>query len=744
MIRGLLAGTALSLALTVNPSLAQQAPAAAAPAALPAVQASRPNVIYILLDDTGFADLGSFGSEISTPNLDRLATEGLRYNSFHTRGICSPSRAALLTGRNSHSVGMGNLTHVITDTPGRQGEISHSAGTVAEYLRAGGYNTIAIGKWHLSPEGKASAPDRSQWPLQRGFNQYYGLIGGMTDQFHPELILGNSAVAPPETPGYTLNADLVDHSVQYIQEAKARNPSQPFFLYFATGATHWPHQAPANYLQKYAGHYDKGWDKVRAERFARQKKLGLIPASTKLPPRSEGVKAWDQLTGEERKVAAQFQTAYAGFLEQTDAEVGRLLSFLDRAKLMDNTIIVLMSDNGADDDGRDIGTTNLTYNHTNLAHKRQTTSELAAHIGDIGTEKSNGMYPTGWAMAGNTPFQGFKHGVREGGIRDPLIVHWPNGIKDRGKVRSQFVDIIDITPTVLDLAGVKAPDTYNDVPQQPLEGASIAATFGDAKAPAPRSTQYFELQGQRAIWHDGWKAVARHAQGQPFEADQWTLYDQRKDFSASTDLSKQQPARLAELKVLWTREAEKYKVLPVQDTTVMSPQFYEAMKSTLHPYSYYTPAVLPMGTALNITNQSFRISAIVDRTDESTQGVLIASGDRFSGYVLYILDNRLVFDFNDFGKHQVITSDIPVPVGRAIKLEFDFTKSRDFQGLGKLSFNGRPAGQGELTMTPSLVQTWASTDVGLDAGSKVSDAYAGNKEFAYPKEQFIELNVSPK
>lgn len=745
----LIACAILATATAAKAGTTEKAPAST-PATLSApetrqqqpARAGKPNIIYILLDDVGFSDLGSFGSEIATPNLDRLAADGLRYNAFHTRAICSPSRAALLTGRNSHSVGMGNLTHVVTDAPGKRGQINFSAATAAEILRPAGYNTFAAGKWHLVPMAKSdNANDKSHWPLQRGFDQYFGFIGGMTEQFDPELILDNTMIPAPQTPGYHFTTDMVDRSIRFIQQAKALEPEQPFFLYFAPGAMHHPHHAPAEFIEKYDALYTKGWDSIRAERFERQKKLGLIPANTKLTPRSPDIRPWSMLTADEKKVAARFQAVYAGFLEHTDAEIGRLLEFLERAKLMDNTIIVLTSDNGASGSGGELGSTNQVFNEVNLARKTEPVNELVTRVAEFGTDRTSGNYGRGWAMVSNTPFSGFKASANEGGARVPLIVSWPEGIKHGGAVRSQFVDIIDITPTVLEVAQVQAPVSYRGVPQQPLEGASIAATFANSKAPDPRSTQYFELQGQRAIWHEGWKAVATHTAGKPFEADSWALYNLRNDFSASTDVAAKNPQMLTRLQYLWQQEAGKFKVLPLDDRGVSDPKFYTAMQGPkVHRYLPGTER-LPFNASSPVTNTSYSIEASVDRKDRNTEGVLIAAGDRFGGYVFYLKDNRLHFDFNDFGKHSVVTSDIDVPAGKS-RLGYHFRKTGDFQGVGTLTIDGRPVGSMELRTTPTLTITFSATDIGMDVGSPVSDAYAGRGAFAFPEGQLKDVVVN--
>ncbi|WP_051908185.1 arylsulfatase [Sphingobium herbicidovorans] len=704
--------------------------------------ASKPNIIYILLDDTGFGDLGSFGSEIATPNLDRLAAEGLRYNAFHTRAICSPSRAALLTGRNSHSVGMGNLTNVVTDAPGKRGEISHAAATIAEVLRPAGYSTFAVGKWHLAPMSAAhGANDKSQWPLQRGFDQYFGFIGGMADQFHPELVMDNTLVPAPKSPDYHFTTDMVDRSIGLVQAVKARDPEQPFFLYFAPGATHAPHQAPARFIDRYNAVYAEGWDRIRAKRFARQKQFGLIPKNTRLPPRNSDVKPWDSLSRGEKKVAARLQAAYAGFLEHTDAEIGRLLTFLDRAGLRNDTIIVVMSDNGASPEGEAHGTTNLTFSVANTARATEALDDLVRRLPQVGSDRTYSNYPLGWAMVSNTPFTQYKQSVNEGGLRAPLIVSWPKGIQKKGAVRPQFVDIIDITPTILDVVDVEVPTSFRGVAQQPLEGASIAATFADPAAPEARRAQYFELWGQRAVWHEGWKATALHIAGQPFETDAWALYNQRNDFSASRNVAGRHPQIVAKLKETWLQEAKKYNVLPLDDRGLRDPAFHKALKAP-NEYRYFAGTQqIPSDASPRVLNKSFAVTAFVDRKDLNAEGVLIASGDRFGGYVFYVKENRLHFDFNDFGKHLVVTSSAQVPIGQS-QLGYRFERTGDFVGRGTLTIDGRSVGSMELKSTPTVSISWSSTDIGLDVGSPVSDAYAEKQAFAFPKEQLKEVVVN--
>jgi len=692
-----------------------------------------PNVVYIVLDDTGFSDLGSFGSEITTPNLDALAAGGMRYNNFHARAVCSPSRAALLTGRNSHSVGMGNLTNVVTGFPSHRGAITHAAATVAEILRSSGYNTYAVGKWHLiPPRAGSTAGPLDQWPVQRGFDRFYGFLGGMTDQFHPDLVNDNTPVAPPHRANYHLSEDLVDHAIQYIRDQTAVAPEKPFFLYLAFGATHAPHQAPVPLINKYVPIFNKGWDQTRDERLARQKQLGIVPQDTELTPRTPGVRPWNDLSPAERKVSTRLQAAFAAFLEHADMQVGRLIAFLKQAGRLDNTVVVVISDNGASREGGEEGTLNETFRIANLAHRPDSVQEQLQRIDEIGTAKTFENYPMGWAMAGNTPFKYYKHTVWGGGERDPLIICWPKGIRDKGAIRTQFVDIIDITPTILDVAGVEAPQAYHGVRQKPLEGASIARTFADSAAPHPRHVQYFELWGQRGLWHDDWKAVSVHKQGTDFDTDRWELYDLGRDFSEAHDVSRAFPEKLRELQKLWWREAKKYGVLPLDDRSVTDPSFAVGKGERRSTFTYYPgQSHIAAGSDPPVTNRSFSITAYVDRPDSGTEGVLLAAGDRFGGYLLYVKDQRLVFDFNDFGKHIVIRSSAAVPTGPSI-LRYEYVKSGNFIGQGTLFLNDQAVGQMVYSTTPTLTITWAGLDIGRNTLSPVSEAYADHGEFAFP------------
>lgn len=527
--------------------------------------AGRPNIIYILLDDVGFADLGPYGSEINTPSIDMLANEGIRYNSFVTRAICSPTRAALLTGRNNQSVGMMDLPRGKPNGPAHsRGYITQEAGTIAQILLANGYHTSAVGKWHLTPisEQEDSFDGRTNWPSGKGFQNFYGWLSGWCDQYNPsgrgrEMIEGNHLAQEANPGGNHVSEAIVDRAIEYLKEGFENAPGQPEFLYLAFGAAHAPIQVPQSYIDNYAGVYEKGWDKLREERFARQKQLGIIPVNAVLTERHEDDPRWEDLSAVEQTVYSRFMATYAGFIEHTDEQVGRLIKYLKDAGQYDNTLIFLMSDNGAAPEA------GVDGNFTRPYGNDISVEEMLYRLEDLGTERSSALYQRPWARVGGTPFKKYKLWPFGGGVRDPLIISWPGKITDRGGIRSQFVDVIDITPTVLDILKIEAPDKFDGVEQMELHGASILQTFKDPGAPNPRTTQFFCMRGNRAIYHKGWKAVAIHKKGTDFEKDKWELYQIEQDFSEAIEVSEKYPEKLKELKALWWSEAEKYGSLPL-------------------------------------------------------------------------------------------------------------------------------------------------------------------------------------
>jgi arylsulfatase len=556
-----LSAAALLVALVCVPdSVFAQEPVSSKP--------ERPNIIYILLDDTGFSDLGAYGSEIATPHIDALARDGLRYNHFASRAICSPTRAALLTGRNNQSVGMMDLAGGPDDAPAHsRGEIAPEAATIATILQNHGYRTTVTGKWHLTPEEEfydssaGSAPTYANWPSGKGFENFYGWLHGWTDQYDPQgpgrrMIEGEALATESNPGGEHVSEEIVTRAIGYMEKGFEAEPDRPQFLYLAFGATHAPIQAPEEYIDRYDSMYNGGWDSLRVERFQRQKQLGIIPEDAVLTARHPEDPAWSSLSEAEQTVYAQFMEVYAGFLEHTDAQIGRLIDYLKESGQYENTVIFLMSDNGAAPEAGVQGNFEHPYGG------EMTVKEMLGRLDDLGSPQSQALYQRPWARVGAVPFQRYKLWPFGGGVRDPLIVSWPETIKDAGAIRTQYVETIDITPTVLNILDVSAPDTVDGVPQMDIHGASILPTFTNPEAPT-RTTQFFVMRGNRAIYHDGWKAIAIHENGTPFERDQWELYYVEEDFSEATDLSAQYPERLEEMKALWWSEAEKYNALPL-------------------------------------------------------------------------------------------------------------------------------------------------------------------------------------
>jgi arylsulfatase len=662
---------------------------------IPVGPAGKPNVIYVVLDDVGYSDLGCFGSSIDTPNFDSLADNGLRYSNFHTTTLCSPTRACLLTGRNHHSVGMRYLANADMGWPSGRGAISHRAGTLAEMLKLQGYATYAVGKWHLAPTENANAAGPfDQWPLGRGFERFYGFMNGSTDQFHPELCQDNQQVPPPATPeqGYHLSDDLSDRAVRYIADKMAIWPDKPFFLYLCYGAGHFPHQAPESALARYRGRFGHGWDEERVQRLAKQKAMGLVPESTELPPPNPGVRAWAELSPEEREVSEHMQEAYAALLGHTDAAFGKLLDFLDRTGIRDNTIIVLISDNGASTDCDPDGTTNVLRWFNRLPEDYAVSRERMA---EIGTARSSGNYPWGWAQASNTPLKLYKSFTHGGGVRDPMIFSWPSGISDKGEVRSQFTHVTDITPTIMQLCGVTPPESINGVAQMPIHGESFAYSFDAPDAATAKQSQYFEMYGHRSIWHRGWKAVTQHKAGSDFDSERWELYHLDEDFSELHDLSGEKPEKLAEMKERWWAEAGRYGVMPLDDSDVLfKPPYRPGAPRWRNECSYFPPiSSIPAEAAPMTQDVSHRITVEIERSDASQGGALVCFGSCHGGYALDVIENRLVYTYNYAGfEVSRLISDRDLPLGKTT-VAFEFEKTGTLKGRGRLTVDGQPAGE---------------------------------------------------
>jgi arylsulfatase A-like enzyme len=695
-----------------------------------------PNVVVILLDDLGFAQLGCFGSDIETPNIDRLAQGGLRYTNFHVTPVCSPTRAALLTGRNHHSVGMRSVSNFSTGYPHMRGHVSNHAATMAEVLRDNGYTTLGLGKWHLCQmEDTSAAGPYDQWPCQRGFDRFYGFLDGETDQFTPELIYDNHAVSPPRTPeeGYHLSEDLVDRAIEFVHDTKSIRPDRPFFTYLSFGATHAPHQAPADYLDKYRGRFDAGWDDTRERWFARQIELGIIPPETELAPRNPGVEAWDTLPESHQRLACRLQEAFAAFLDHTDAQIGRFIAALEALGELDNTVVVLLSDNGASQEGGPFG---VLHEMKFFNFILETPDEAVDRLDEIGGPSSHSNYPWGWAQAGNTPFRWYKQNTHEGGVHVPLIVHWPAGIDDTSGLRRQFHYVTDIAPTLYDIIGITAPETYRGFEQMPVTGTSMRYSFGGggADAPSAKKVQYFEMMGHRAIYADGWKAVTKHDPGVAFDDDTWELFELTSDPSECRDRAAEMPDKLAELVDLWWREAETHGVLPLDDRTIelFGARFRERSP---HPvdrrYTYRPPvAPLPAQVGAQIGGRSWDLSASVDRP-AGAGGVLYATGNENSGLSLFVDGDRLVFDYNCFGDHHIVESDVEVPSGPSV-LGVRFRRTGK-GGEATLLVDGGESGTVEIPFVMRMISSVGSS-VGFDHGSPVSQRY----DHEYPFEGTLE------
>ncbi len=609
-----------------------------------------PNVIVVVLDDVGFAQFECFGSDIATPTLNALADRGLRYRRFHTTAMCSPTRAALLTGRNPHTVGIGGITELASGFPGYNGRLNPACAFVPRVLRDAGWATFAVGKWHLCPaEEQHNGARRVRWPLGVGFERFFGFLGPETSQWAPDLVIDNTVLSPVESDIH-LTTQLIDRTICMIDDLRNCDGTKPFFTYLALGACHAPHHAPAEFIDRYQGHFDKGWDAWREATHARQIEAGIIPPTTTLSERPSWVPAWDSLSAEDRRVAARLMEAFAGFLTHTDAELGRLIDHLERTGDMDNTVIMVMSDNGASAEGGVTGTFNGAYLYNGMPHDAV---ETAARAPEIGGKNSFPNYPWGWAFAGNTPFRRWKRETHEGGIGDPLIVVAPE-VTDPGAVRNQYVHAVDIGATVLDLCGLEMPPTVDGIEQLPLAGSTIAASFTDAHADG-RNTQYYEQFGCRAMYHEGWKAVAFHPlfpyepgddPWRPFDQDRWELYNVDEDPSECNDLAAAEPERLAMLQDMWWAQAGQHGALPLQGFRgAIGARLPKNQRIELRPFA----SGVPESTAPDTKMADHHLLVELEVGPEPLHGVLIAQGGRFGGYSLYAHNGVLAYTYNFFG-----------------------------------------------------------------------------------------------
>jgi len=702
-----------------------------------------PNIVIILFDDTGFSHFGCYGSTIETPNIDRLAKGGLRYTNFHTTALCSPTRACLLTGRDHHTVGMRMISNADTGFPNTRGNITPHAATIAEMLREEGYATLCVGKWHLAQvQDTSAAGPLEHWPIQRGFDRYYGFLEGETDQFYPELTYDNHHVDPPCGPedGYHLTEDLVDRSMEFIRDLKSNRPDRPYLLYLAFGATHAPHQAPPEFIDKYRGQFDAGWDVIREQWYQRQLDMGIIPEGTALAPRNRGVRPWIELTENEQKFAIRLQEAFAGFLDHTDHHIGRLISFLEDMGDLDNTIVFLLSDNGASQEGTSTGLMDGTRYFAGVME--EDVDAIQSRLDEIGGPHSHTNYPWGWAQVGNTPLKRYKQNTFGGGVRDPLIIHYPPKIKDRGGIRNQFHHVNDVVPTILELLDIEPRETYRGYHQIPIVGTSMMYTIDSPNEKSRKAPQYFEMFGHRGIWADGWKAVTHHKRRTPFDDEEWELYHLDEDFSECRNLAAERPEKLREMIDLWWIEAGQKGVLPLDDRTAglfNIGRFRPGSPTARSHYVYYPPiSQIPNAVTPGMGFRDWLMTAEVERLDASTNGVLVASGTQNLGFTWYIKDEKMVFDGNIYTEHHVVSSEQKVPVGSS-RLGVLFTW-QDQKGTITLLINGAECGSMGV---PTILRGGSNgMSVGRDNLSPVTEDYQAPFPFSGTIRR-LEVNMEP-
>ncbi|WP_281242099.1 arylsulfatase [Ruania alba] len=685
----------------------------------------------VMLDDTGFSDLGCYGSEIRTPTIDRLAAAGLRYSNFHVTPLCSPTRASLLTGRNHHSVGMRFLADLDTGYQNSRGRVDPDVTTLPAALRERSYGTYLVGKWHLTPahEITPSGPYQN-WPLAKGFDRFYGFLDGCTDQHTPELYEDHHQVSPGAD-GYHLSTDLCDRAIGYVTEHVTFRPHDPFYLQLAFGATHAPFQAPEEYIAPYRDIFAKGWDRTRTDRLHRQVELGIVPEETALADRNPSVPAWSDLSDDEQELYVHLQAAYAGFLEHADAQLGRVIEALERTGELDNTIVMVMSDNGASREGARNGgvDTNVVYSHVPYSLEQQ-----RRRLGEIGGPGAGAHYPEGWAMAGNTPFRYWKQFVDLGGVRSPLIVHWPEGVADVDAVRSQFAHVIDLAPTVLDCAGAE--------PSPQMHGESIAESFRRSAAPPTRSTQYWEMFGHRAILHGRWRAVTAHEEGAGYDLSEWRLYDTETDFAETTDVAADHPDVVQLLDELWWREAELHGVFPVDDRPLkllLNEGVGVRLGLAGQDQVVLRPGAghVPVSTKLAGIGRSQRVRAHLHAWDSSHEGVMLASGTGYGGYVLYIQGGQLVFEHVAIGERVRVQGRLTT--AGDVTVGFEVRTADDHSAQVRLLQGEEEIGKVDVPFTFGHLSFWG-VDVGRDRLCQVSDAYPG--EFAFPDEVLDRVEIT--
>ena len=733
------------------------------PFAAPKAPEGAPNVVYIVLDDVGFSAMSCYGGPIETPNIDRIAAEGVRYTQFHTTALCSPTRSCLLTGRNHTRNSMACITEAAVGFPAASGTIPPENGMLSEILGELGWNTYMVGKWHLCPTDEMNlAAPRRNWPSGRGFERWYGFLGAETNQWYPELVYDNHPVDQPKSPeeGYHFTDDITDKALEFIKDAKTIAPDKPFFLYYAPGACHAPHHAPKEWIDKFKGQFDMGYDAMREQTLARQKKMGLVPAVTELPPPNplgtpdtrtgpggkpfpamDATKPWDALPDGEKRLFARMAEVYAGFLAHTDFHIGRLLDYLEFLGERENTIVYLVSDNGASGEGGPNGSVNENRLFNGVPDDLD--SALAA-LDDLGGPKTYNHYANGWAMAFNTPFKMWKRYEFNGGTSDPCIVSWPAGMKARGELREQYHHAIDLVPTVLDCLGVESPSSIKGNVQSSFDGVSMRYSFDDASAEGARKTQFYSMLGSRGIWHEGWKAVTTHptiAGWSNFNDDVWELYHVDVDRSEIHDLAKDDPGKLGELQNLWFAEAGRNGAFPLDDRAPL--EILLTPRPLLSPprnrYTYFPDtADVPEQQAVNTKNRSFAIGALVDIPALGAEGVLFAHGARFGGHALYVKDNRLHYVNSFIGMfEQKVDATEDLPVGENLILSAAFEKDGEdppgvATGVLSLYHGDRKVGEGRIKTQPGAFSlAGEGLCVGRDSADPVTDDYPGVPPFRF-------------
>lgn len=679
-----------------------------------------PNIVYIVIDDAGYGSSSAFGGLIPTPTLDSLANNGLRYTNFHATAISSPTRAALLTGRNHHSVHDGE--NAGAGTPGYDRTFPLEKGFASEILRENGYNTYAVGKWHLTP-----LPDQSQagpfnrWPTGRGFDHFFGFLPAATDQWHPLLHEDNFKIEKNDDDQKLFTTLITDKAINYVAEQKSIDPEKPFFLYYAPGATHAPHQVSKEWIDKFKGKFDQGWDKYREQVLERQKKLGLVPQYVQLAESTYGIKKWTDLSAEEKKLYARYFETYAAFFAHLDSEIGRLVNYLKEINQLNNTLIfVSIGDNGASKEGLNAGTSGIAIDPS-LSDDVKLTKTFEK-IDLLGTDKSSQNYPQGWAQAANTPFRYLKQDANaEGGTHNPLIVFWPDGIKEKGGIRNQFIHVIDILPTTLELINAKNPEYIKGYRQDPFEGTSFAYTIDNPKLPSRHSIQYFEIKGSRAIYKDGWKAGAFHVGGTDFSKDKWELYNLNEDFNERFELSSKNPEKLSELLALWEEQAVKYNIYPLKDRTeIPLAGEHNPFEGRNHIVLYGGISQITEGPGFN--NRSYSVAANVEIPATGAEGVLFSNGGHFGGISLFIQNKKLQLVYSvGYEKYRIVADKQTIPTGTAeLKFEFAF-ESAEKGGTLSLYINGSKVG--ETHISKLLSRTAEGISVGKDILTPVSESY---------------------